>query len=63
MDFVLTLTENRRRSIGRARPAEGRARRLTTRYGDPTALARNLRMAIIQGAVLSHLEGPEGDGG
>lgn len=51
-DSALTLRDNRRQCIGRARQAEARARRLMTRYGVPRASTRNLQLVIIQGTML-----------
>ena len=47
--ILLTLADNRRYRIGRARQAEARLRRIINTYGVPPAAAHNLQMAIIQG--------------
>lgn len=52
LDYMLTLAENRRRQIGKARQAEARLRRIVSTYGVPLAAARNLQMAIVQGTML-----------
>ena len=51
-DSTLTLAENRRRKIGKARQAEARLRQIISTYWVPPAAARNLQMAIAQGAML-----------
>ena len=68
LDSALTLAENRRVRIGRARQAEARLRRIVSTYGVPPAAARSLQMAIIQGTMLCASEltwggsrGVEGD--
>ena len=52
LDSSLTLRENQRRCIGRARRAEARLRRLVGGNGIPPASARALQMAIIHGSML-----------
>lgn len=52
LDSALTLRENRQRRIGKARQAESRIRRIANQYGVPPAAARNLQLALVQGAML-----------
>ena len=52
LDSSLTLAENRRRRLGKARQAEARLRRIVSTYGVPPAAARTLQSTIIQGTVL-----------
>ena len=49
---ALTLRENRRRRIGRARQAEVRIRRIVDQYGPPPGSARALSISLIQGTML-----------
>lgn len=51
LDLALTLQENQRCCINRARRAEARVQRITTKNGVPPASARNLQMAIAQGTL------------
>jgi ribonuclease HI len=52
LDPALTMTENRRKCIARARRAEGALRGLVGKYGIPPSAARNLQTAIIQSTML-----------
>ena len=52
LDSSLSLAENRRRRIGKARQAEARLQRIVSTYGVPPSSARTFQMAIIQGTVL-----------
>lgn len=52
LDSSLTLAENRRRRVGKARQAEARPRRIVTTYGVPPTAAINLQAAIVQGTML-----------
>ena len=52
LDSSLSLAENRRRRINKAKQAEARLRRIVSTYGDPPASARKLQMSIIQGTML-----------
>ena len=47
LDSSLTLAENRRRRLGKARQAEARLRRIVSTYGVPPAAASTLQSAII----------------
>ena len=52
LDSTLTLAENWRRRIGKTHQAEGRLRRIVSKYGVPPAASRNLQSAIVQGTIL-----------
>ena len=52
LDSSLSLAENRRRRIVKARQAKARLRMIVRTYGVPQASARTLQMAIIQGTKL-----------
>ena len=49
---ALTLVENRRRCVNRARQADAGIRRLVSKHGIPPASARSLQTVIIQGTLL-----------
>ena len=49
---ALTLRENRRHRIRKARQAEARPRRIVNRYGVPPGSARTLSMSLVQGTML-----------
>ena len=49
---ALTLRENRRRRIGKARQAEARLRRIVNQYGVPPGSARTLSMSLVQCTML-----------
>ena len=52
LDASLSLKENRRRRIGNTRQAEAKLRQIVGQYGIPSASARNLHAAIVQGTML-----------
>ena len=52
IDSTLSLVENRRRRVAKARQAGARLRRITARYGVPPAAARKLQSAIVQVTML-----------
>ena len=52
LDSSLTLVENRRCRIAKARQAEASLRYIVTRYGIPPAATRNIQSAIVQGTML-----------
>ena len=52
LDSTLTLAENRRIRLGKARQAEARLRRIVSQYGVPPSTARTLQISIIQGTML-----------
>ena len=49
---ALSLQENRRRRIGKARQAEARIRSIVNQYGVPPGSARTLSMSLVQGTML-----------
>ena len=51
LDSALTLRENRRHRIGKARQAEARLRRIVNQYGVPPGSARTLSMSLVQGVT------------
>ena len=65
MDPTLILAENRRRRISKTRKAEAKLRRIVSTYGVPSAAARDLQLAIVQGTMLyaSELTWNGGEGG
>ena len=52
LDSTLSLAENGRRRIGRARQAEFKLWSIVNLYGVPPAAALNLQMAIVQRTML-----------
>ena len=52
LDSSLTLAENSRVRIGKARQAEARVRRIVSTYGVPRAATGGLQSAIVQGTLL-----------
>ena len=52
LDAALTLRENRRRRIGKARQAKARIKRLVSQYGVPPGSARTLSMSLVQGTMM-----------
>lgn len=56
LDSTLSLVENQRRCINRARQAEGRIQGLVNKHGIPPTSAKNLQTAVIQGTLLNASE-------
>ena len=52
LDSALSLQENRRRRIGKARQAEARIPSIVNQYEVPPGSARTLSMSLVQGTML-----------